>query len=48
MLQVARYVLKSYNRVHRGSKKPLGKTVAYLKYSLDLEGMKSLDTDDEI
>jgi hypothetical protein len=31
MLQVARYLLKNSNRVRKGSKKPLGQSVGYLK-----------------
>lgn len=43
MLQVARYILKCYNRVHRGSSKPLASTVAYLR----TEGNFILDTEDQ-
>jgi hypothetical protein len=43
MLQVARYLLKNYNRVHSKSKKPLGKTVSYLSHVL--ESYQPVDTD---
>jgi hypothetical protein len=45
MLQVARYLLKNYNRVHRGSKKPLAETVSYLTHAVNLDA-QPLDTDD--
>ena len=44
MLQVARYLLKNYNRVHRGSKKPFAKTVAYLKDVMNTDN-PTLDSD---
>ena len=44
MLQVARYLLKNYNRVHRESKKPLPETVAYLKDVMNPE-ISTIDTE---
>lgn len=44
MLQVARFLLKNLNRIQRGSKKPLGQSVEYLKA---LQGDRfTLDTQD--
>ena len=43
MLQVARFLLKSYNRLLRGSKKSLGESVEYIK-ALE-EPCFTLDTD---
>ena len=45
MLQVARYLLKSYNRLQRGSPKPLGDSVTYMRHLNDSE-IYTLDTDD--
>ncbi len=45
MLQVARYLLKNYNRLHRGSKKPLGEAIAYLQHITSDENY-TLETDD--
>ena len=45
MLQVARYLLKNYNRVHRESKKPLPETVAYLKDVMNPE-ISTIDTEE--
>lgn len=45
MLQVARYLLKNYNRVHRGSKKPLAETVSYLTHAVNLD-QKPFDSSD--
>jgi acyl-CoA oxidase len=51
MLQVARYLLKSFNRIQRGSKKPLGDSVSYLKsesFTLDTDDQNELRNSDNL
>mgnify|MGYP007104984604 CR=1 FL=1 len=45
MLQVARYLIKTYNRIQRGSKKIIGVSVQYMKH-LEKQTKFTLNTDD--
>jgi hypothetical protein len=45
MLQVARFILKSLNRVQRGGFKPVGDSIQYLTFLVNDHSF-ILDTDD--
>lgn len=48
MMQVARYLLKTYNMIQQGSNKPLGPNVSYLSHLNDVVFMLDSDSFEEL